>query len=291
MLKDGASAVYGSDAIGGVVNIILRRDHKGGEVGISGGTSTEGGLNEYRANLAQAWATWPVTSSMFSAQWTVSRDLLLASERDWTKDQDTRALSRWRAQLGQHCHLSPHPRVPFSSCGVTNPGNTRARLATQPTGTPVRVQPRASSRCFRSPSGSLLGAALSKSTGTPRHSPKSHSATTSPFFKRFHARRSEPDIRASKPRDGWRNRCQWHIACQQRQQSICPGGHQLRFSMSARATRKSTPSRTAWWAGSKARCPVGIGRSVPAMRRTRCKQSTTTAGSLHPDASHCQQHV
>ena len=32
LLRDGASAVYGSDAIGGVINFITRRDFKGGEV-------------------------------------------------------------------------------------------------------------------------------------------------------------------------------------------------------------------------------------------------------------------
>lgn len=32
ILKDGASAIYGSDAIAGVVNVILRKDYRGGEV-------------------------------------------------------------------------------------------------------------------------------------------------------------------------------------------------------------------------------------------------------------------
>src|SRR5436309_3961686 len=32
VLRDGASAIYGSDAIGGVINFILRKDYKGGEV-------------------------------------------------------------------------------------------------------------------------------------------------------------------------------------------------------------------------------------------------------------------
>ena len=32
ILKDGASAIYGSDAIAGVINIILRKDYTGGEV-------------------------------------------------------------------------------------------------------------------------------------------------------------------------------------------------------------------------------------------------------------------
>ena len=49
VLKDGASAVYGSDAVAGVVNIITRQDFEGLEVGASTGTSTEGGLDQQRA--------------------------------------------------------------------------------------------------------------------------------------------------------------------------------------------------------------------------------------------------
>jgi iron complex outermembrane receptor protein len=41
ILKDGASATYGSDAIAGVVNIILRRDYVGTTLKASGGTSGE----------------------------------------------------------------------------------------------------------------------------------------------------------------------------------------------------------------------------------------------------------
>lgn len=41
ILKDGASAIYGSDAIGGVVNIILKRDIEGGSVTVNYGVSGE----------------------------------------------------------------------------------------------------------------------------------------------------------------------------------------------------------------------------------------------------------
>ncbi len=51
VLKDGASAVYGSDAIAGVVNIITRRDYQGFEVGASHGSSDEGGLDTSRAHV------------------------------------------------------------------------------------------------------------------------------------------------------------------------------------------------------------------------------------------------
>jgi iron complex outermembrane receptor protein len=42
VLKDGASAIYGSDAIGGVVNIITRRDFHGAELGLYAGETDHG---------------------------------------------------------------------------------------------------------------------------------------------------------------------------------------------------------------------------------------------------------
>lgn len=41
ILKDGASAIYGSDAIGGVVNFTLKNDYEGGEVSFDYGVSSE----------------------------------------------------------------------------------------------------------------------------------------------------------------------------------------------------------------------------------------------------------
>jgi iron complex outermembrane receptor protein len=46
VLRDGASAIYGSDAIGGVVNIILRKDYEGLEVGGGLGRPTHDGGNQ-----------------------------------------------------------------------------------------------------------------------------------------------------------------------------------------------------------------------------------------------------
>lgn len=51
VLKDGASAVYGSDAVAGVVNIITRKNFEGAEFGGSVGTSDEGGLDTHRAHF------------------------------------------------------------------------------------------------------------------------------------------------------------------------------------------------------------------------------------------------
>lgn len=51
VLKDGASAIYGSDAITGVVNIITRQDFQGLDVGAGYGTSDEGGLDTWNARI------------------------------------------------------------------------------------------------------------------------------------------------------------------------------------------------------------------------------------------------
>jgi iron complex outermembrane receptor protein len=51
VLKDGASAVYGSDAVAGVVNIITRENYQGFEAGGSFSTTDEGGLDTKRARF------------------------------------------------------------------------------------------------------------------------------------------------------------------------------------------------------------------------------------------------
>ncbi len=49
VLKDGASAIYGSDAVGGVINIFLKRDFTGVETGVRYGFSLESGVAQRTA--------------------------------------------------------------------------------------------------------------------------------------------------------------------------------------------------------------------------------------------------
>jgi outer membrane cobalamin receptor len=51
VLTDGASALYGSDAVGGVVNIVMRDRYDGAETRARLGGSTRGDLGQYQ--LAQ----------------------------------------------------------------------------------------------------------------------------------------------------------------------------------------------------------------------------------------------
>ncbi len=56
VLKDGASAVYGTDAIGGVINFILKRDYQGAKGSISYSSPTDGaGGQQRKINLTAGW--------------------------------------------------------------------------------------------------------------------------------------------------------------------------------------------------------------------------------------------
>jgi iron complex outermembrane recepter protein len=55
ILKDGASSIYGSDAIAGVVNIILRKDYKGTTAKVAYGQSRYGDGQDYRATITHGF--------------------------------------------------------------------------------------------------------------------------------------------------------------------------------------------------------------------------------------------
>jgi len=51
VLLDGASALYGTDAIGGVINFITRKDYQGVELNVYGGKTDEGGGGKRTASI------------------------------------------------------------------------------------------------------------------------------------------------------------------------------------------------------------------------------------------------
>jgi iron complex outermembrane receptor protein len=80
VLKDGAAATYGSDAIGGVVNFITRKNLDGLEV--SGGYSLiDGSDGDYNANLAYGWVG-DSGNVLLTAGWR-HRSELSTTERDF----------------------------------------------------------------------------------------------------------------------------------------------------------------------------------------------------------------
>lgn len=83
VLQDGASAIYGTDAVAGVVNIILKSDFKGMEVGFNYGFSDNDGKYAVRKGWVVGGAGNDKTQVTFSAEWTKS-DPLFQYERGFS---------------------------------------------------------------------------------------------------------------------------------------------------------------------------------------------------------------
>jgi outer membrane receptor protein involved in Fe transport len=88
VLLDGASAIYGADAVGGVVNIVLRKTWEGLELRLRGGAATAGEPREGQLGLAFG-RTW-TGGGMFAAYEANRRTRLSAEDRAITADADLR---------------------------------------------------------------------------------------------------------------------------------------------------------------------------------------------------------
>lgn len=84
IVADGASAIYGSDAVGGVGNVILKRDMEGVSLGARYGSATDGGLTaqEYDATAGTTWAQGGLIATFRD----VSTDPIYARQREYTAD-------------------------------------------------------------------------------------------------------------------------------------------------------------------------------------------------------------
>ncbi len=77
VLKDGASSVYGSDAVAGVVNIILKDDFEGLEANVQTGISGQGDANETSFDLTMGEALSAVMLLWAYSTWIVVKQVWL----------------------------------------------------------------------------------------------------------------------------------------------------------------------------------------------------------------------
>ena len=81
ILSGGASAVYGSDAIAGVVNIILKKQAEGVDVNLKPGTTTRGGGGDKRVQITGGHSFGKL-NTLFSVE-LLERDPLWSADRDF----------------------------------------------------------------------------------------------------------------------------------------------------------------------------------------------------------------
>lgn len=82
ILSGGASAVYGSDAVGGVVNIILKRSYEGSALNLRGEKTHEGGRDRQRASFTTGFES-DFGQTLFVADFAYDQ-MLRRSERNFT---------------------------------------------------------------------------------------------------------------------------------------------------------------------------------------------------------------
>ncbi|HEU4877835.1 MAG TPA: TonB-dependent receptor, partial [Gemmatimonadaceae bacterium] len=87
ILTDGSSAIYGSDAVGGVVNFIMRRDFEGSETRVRYGTAESGGRHD--TSIGQTLgAGWSTGSGLISYEY-FDATALSAADRSYTSASGT----------------------------------------------------------------------------------------------------------------------------------------------------------------------------------------------------------
>ena len=108
VLLDGASAIYGTDAIGGVINFITRKDFQGAEVSAYYGTTDEGGATKRTASIAAGIGNYDEDGfNVFGVLDAQTTDSLRTSQRKFISD------------------LKIPQRLPYLLSSAPFPGNIR----------------------------------------------------------------------------------------------------------------------------------------------------------------------
>ena len=91
ILKDGASAIYGADAVGGVVNIIMRNTYQGIEAGASAGVTEYSDGEQFQANASLGFGDIAKDRyNIFANLFYLKRDKMTTKDRDFANNEDLR---------------------------------------------------------------------------------------------------------------------------------------------------------------------------------------------------------
>ncbi len=149
ILRDGASSIYGTDAVAGVVNYVTAKNFRGTELSLRYGETRYGDGGEYRATLthgldfAKGKGRAMITADFYSREAMYARDRAFSAESDLSY----RAPAPWNA-----CCSPSTPGLPAAHRGTSAslpPSFAPSDLRIPPSGS----SPPCSSRCCAHRSG------------------------------------------------------------------------------------------------------------------------------------------
>jgi outer membrane receptor protein involved in Fe transport len=89
VLRDGASSIYGSDAVGGVINYVLKREFEGAETSLRYGYPEAGGGESVQGTLTFGTSFAGGRGRLFGTVEALYRDAIFLSQREFTRTANT----------------------------------------------------------------------------------------------------------------------------------------------------------------------------------------------------------
>lgn len=132
ILKDGASAIYGTDAIGGVINFITRKDYQGVDLSASVAGTQEGGAGKKTASISGGFGDLNRDRfNVFGVLDVQQLDALRSSQRDFIKERPL--ASNLPALMSSNTYpanidISSAQRNALIAAGLLPAGTTRTRI-------------------------------------------------------------------------------------------------------------------------------------------------------------------
>lgn len=118
VLRDGASSIYGADAVAGVVNYVMHRRFRGTELSLRWGTTEYGDGTEYRASLTHGLDFANKKGRLiFTADW-YDREGTFLRDRPFSADEDN--VARAPAPWNVYTDTSFNKRTTTSAYGQFN---------------------------------------------------------------------------------------------------------------------------------------------------------------------------
>jgi iron complex outermembrane receptor protein len=117
ILKDGASAIYGADAVGGVVNLVTRPRFDGLDVSLLTSTSQRGDGTEYDASFVTGFTTRDKRTYLVVSGGAQRHDAVFAGDRGFSTFQKSYDFAS-KTELRNGSSVVPGGRLDVSSIGI-----------------------------------------------------------------------------------------------------------------------------------------------------------------------------